>query len=145
MRDGKSLVADVYVPRNATGKLPTVLVQTPYGKNGMFRRIFAPSEESRSEAVKESLFLNPNYAFVVLDWRGSGASKQAGPPPTEGKEGPDGVDTIKWIAAAGLVRRDRRHVGALGARAGAVPHLDGGSAVEPQGRGAAGAPRQRHL
>jgi predicted acyl esterase len=98
MRDGKSLVADVYVPRTATGKLPTVLVQTPYGKNGMFRRIFAPSEQSRSELVKQSLFLNPNYAFVVLDWRGSGASKEAGPPPTEGREGPDGVDTIKWIA-----------------------------------------------
>jgi predicted acyl esterase len=32
MRDGVRLSTDVYLPKHVTGKLPTILFRTPYGK-----------------------------------------------------------------------------------------------------------------
>ncbi len=82
MRDGVRLAADLFLPR-ATGRWPTVLFRTPYGRKG-------PSSRSYR------LFLQRGYAVVIEDVRGRHASQ--GTFQTIEREGPDGEDTINWIA-----------------------------------------------
>lgn len=82
MRDGVRLTADVFLPR-ATGRWPTVLFRTPYGRKG-------PSSRSYRG------FVQSGYAVVLEDVRGRYASE--GVFGTIDQEGPDGSDTINWIA-----------------------------------------------
>ncbi len=82
MRDGVRLAADVFLPR-ATGRWPTVLFRTPYSRKG-------PSGRSYRG------FLQRGYAVVIEDVRGRYASQ--GIFGTIEQEGPDGNDTINWIA-----------------------------------------------
>ena len=90
MRDGKSLAADVIVPKGA-GKLPVVLIQTPYNRKLMRRHWSADADDGPS-----SLFTDPNYAFVITDWRGRFDSKDAlGTQPANLQN--DGFDTVGWI------------------------------------------------
>ncbi len=82
MRDGVHLAADVFLPR-ATGRWPTVLFRTPYNRKG------PPSRNYRG-------FLRHGYAVVIEDVRGRYASQ--GVFGTIEQEGPDGNDTINWVA-----------------------------------------------
>ena len=82
MRDGVHLAADVFRP-SATGRWPTILVRTPYSRKSANARGF------RS-------FLPRGYAVVLEDVRGRWASQGVYGPITQ--EGPDGYDTINWIA-----------------------------------------------
>ena len=91
MRDGKSLAADVFVPKNA-GKYPVILIQTPYNKNSL-RVAFT----GKGRYGPDVLFTDTNYAFVVTDWRGKFASKDAKGTGTPDL-GKDGFDTCAWIA-----------------------------------------------
>ncbi len=82
MRDGIELAADVYRPVGLE-RVPVVLVRTPYGKalaelQGMF-------------------FARRGYGYVAQDCRGSGESAGEWEPLVN--EGPDGFDTIEWLAA----------------------------------------------
>jgi uncharacterized protein len=82
MRDGVRLAADVILPR-ATGRLPTVLVRTPYSRK-------TPS------TAGYRYFASQGFAVVLQDVRGRYASEgvyQAAP-----QEGPDSSDTLNWIA-----------------------------------------------
>ncbi len=88
MRDGQVLAADVYLPA-ATGRWPVVLIQTPYDKRA-FWTVF-PIELSDDPLLKD-----PDYAFVVTDWRGFFASTAAAVPGYD--RGLDGYDTVEWIA-----------------------------------------------
>jgi len=89
MRDGRTLAADVWLPA-ATGAWPAVLVQTPYDRRA-YRLVF-PLELSRDPLLK-----SPDYAFVVLDWRGFFGSADAA---AAGSDiGRDGFDAVEWIAA----------------------------------------------
>ncbi len=83
MRDGVRLSADVFLPR-ATGHWPTVLFRTPYNRKG-------PSSRNYRS------FLQRGYAVVIEDVRGRYASQ--GVFRSIDQEGPDGSDTINWIAA----------------------------------------------
>jgi putative CocE/NonD family hydrolase len=83
MRDGVRLSADVFLPR-ASGHWPTVLFRTPYNRKG-------PSGRSYRT------FLQRGYAVVIEDVRGRYASQ--GVFRSIDQEGPDGNDTINWIAA----------------------------------------------
>ena len=83
MRDGIHLAADVFLPKN-TGKWPTVLFRTPYNRKGPSGRGYR-------------LFLQHGYAVVIQDVRGRFASQ--GTFRAISQEGPDGSDTIDWIAA----------------------------------------------
>jgi putative CocE/NonD family hydrolase len=83
MRDGIRLSADVFLPR-ASGHWPTVLFRTPYNRKG-------PSGRSYRA------FLQRGYAVVIEDVRGRYASQ--GVFQSIDQEGPDGNDTINWIAA----------------------------------------------
>src|SRR5262245_20572462 len=92
MRDGKSLAADFYVPKGG-GKLPVVLIQTPYDRKLMRRHWTGGIDDGKSP-----LFLDTNYAFVITDWRGRHDSKDAlaGQPANLSN---DGFDTIAWVVA----------------------------------------------
>jgi uncharacterized protein len=82
MRDGVRLAADIFLPR-ATGRWPTVLFRTPYNRKG-------PSSRSYR------WFVRRGYAVVIEDVRGRYASQGVFGPINQ--EGPDGYDTINWIA-----------------------------------------------
>lgn len=91
MRDAPhTLAADVYLPAEE-GAWPVVLIQTPYSKE-TFGPLFT------FDIGDDPLFQSPDFAFVVLDWRGffgSSDAAYAGSP----SHGEDGYDAVEWIAA----------------------------------------------
>jgi hypothetical protein len=92
MRDGVRLATDVYVPRDAGGRVPTIFVRTPYNFNYWDVRTGAPRDMSTIlDAVKRG------YAYVEQNERGhffsEGNYDILGPPLT------DGDDAISWIGA----------------------------------------------
>ncbi len=82
MRDGVDLYANVFRPA-AVGRYPSLLVRTPYGKGSDL------SSNYRS-------FVEHGYAVVVQDVRGRHESD--GHFNSFRQEGPDGYDTLNWIA-----------------------------------------------
>ncbi len=82
MRDGVHLDTNVFVP-TAAGRHPTVLVRTPYGKGPDLPAGY-------------SSFLEHGYAVVLQDVRGRYGSE--GNFDALRQEGPDGYDTLNWIA-----------------------------------------------
>lgn len=82
MRDGVHLAADLYIPPGS-GRWPTVLVRTPYNRK-------TPA------AASYRFFARHGYAVVIEDVRGRLASQ--GNFGMLDQEGPDGNDTINWIA-----------------------------------------------
>ncbi len=84
MRDGVTLRADVALPA-ATGRFPTLVYRTPYGKQ------FALREGSTFEKA-----VARGYAVVIQDVRGRYASDGEFSPYQN--EGRDGYDTIEWAA-----------------------------------------------
>jgi hypothetical protein len=91
MRDGRSLAADLYLPKRG-GKHPVVLIQTPYNKEPM-----RPWWTGTGRWGANSLFTDANYAFVVTDWRGKFASRDAQVAGRQPNIGQDGFDTVAWI------------------------------------------------
>lgn len=98
VRDGVRLATDVYTAGPEQGPRPVVLERTPYGK-----RTARDSDQSRRGVPvvqpheSSAFFLERGYTVVRQDCRGRGQS--------EGEfvkylnEGPDGADTLAWIAA----------------------------------------------
>lgn len=88
MRDGVKLATDVYVPNKGTAPFPTILIRTPYNKNG---------NQGTADNVAKL-----GYALVVQDMRGRFASEghHAIIFGNEGLGGEhkDGHDTLDWIA-----------------------------------------------
>jgi putative CocE/NonD family hydrolase len=87
MRDGVRLSTDVFLPKGATGRLPTVLVRTPYNKGGE-----CPTTSSHGLRV----FLRQGYAVVLQDERGRFFSEGDYENYLQGA-GADGYDTVEWI------------------------------------------------
>ena len=83
MRDGVSLGANVYRPQDSA-KHPTIMRLTPYGKD------VQDSMDRAWEAVQRG------YAMVEVDARGRNDSGGTFRP---FRDGPDGSDTLDWIAA----------------------------------------------
>ena len=86
MRDGVRLATDIYRPKNAEGKIPTVFWRTPYNFHNL-----------RGTQLKFALaFVERGYAFVVQNERGKfhseGEWELLGFPRT------DGYDALTWIA-----------------------------------------------
>ncbi len=83
MRDGVRLSADVYMPVGG-GRFPTLLLRTPY--------------ESTREAHIEwaAWWAKRGYAVVIQDNRGKFESEGVFYPYRD--DGPDGHDTLEWIA-----------------------------------------------
>ena len=87
MRDNIRLDTNVFYPASPAGaasRFPTVLVRTPYGKGGDL------------PAGYQS-FINHGYAVVMQDVRGRYGS--GGVFNVLNQEGPDGYDTLNWIAS----------------------------------------------
>ncbi len=91
MRDGKTLAADLYFGPAPRPPRPAILIQTPYGK-GQFRGVLG--ERVRNHG----LFDTSREVFVVVDVRGFGESKDAGPFPSAEGRGRDGYDLVEWLA-----------------------------------------------
>jgi uncharacterized protein len=90
MRDGKSMAADIYRPKDTSKKYGTIFSRTPYNFNFWDVRNGVPSDmTTQLEAVKRG------FAYVVMNERGhffsEGNYDILGPPLT------DGYDAIQWI------------------------------------------------
>lgn len=83
MKDGIHLDADVYLAE-PNKSLPTIVTSTPYNKN---------TDEAAETA---SRYLARGYHFAWVDVRGRGDSEGEFVPYHQ--EGPDGYDTIEWMA-----------------------------------------------
>ena len=82
MRDGVHLAADLFLPHGG-GRWPTVLIRTPYNRKA-------------ATFTGYRFFARRGYAVIVQDVRGCFGSQGVFNPPAQ--EGPDGNDTINWIA-----------------------------------------------
>ena len=86
MRDGVGLSTNIWRPKGATGKLPTVLWKTPYNEH----KVRGSTARYAIEAVRRG------YAFIVQNERGryfsQGDYEILGYPRT------DGYDALSWIA-----------------------------------------------
>src|SRR5262249_40501250 len=80
-RNGVTLVCDVVRPNDAL-KHPAILVRTPYGRS--------------SETLSGAFWASRGYVYVTQDCRGREDSGGNWDPFVN--EGPDGADTIGWIA-----------------------------------------------
>jgi putative CocE/NonD family hydrolase len=92
MRDGVRLATDIYRPRNAPGRVPTIWVRTPYNFNFWDVRNGVPRDMSAAlTAVKRG------YAYVVQNERGhffsEGHYDILGAPTT------DGHDALAWLSS----------------------------------------------
>jgi putative CocE/NonD family hydrolase len=91
MRDGVRLATDIYRPKNATGKVGTIFVKTPYNFNFWDVRNRVPADMSAAMTA-----LKRGYAYVVQNERGhffsEGNYDILGPPRT------DGYDTLEWLS-----------------------------------------------
>src|SRR5581483_2624894 len=83
MRDGVRLATDLYSPEGASERLPAILIRTPYDR------------KARTDAAR--FFAGHGYAVVIQDVRGKFDSE--GHFTVAANEGPDGYDTLDWIAA----------------------------------------------
>jgi len=81
MRDGVSLVTDIYSPRGVTGA-PTILVRSPYGRGTLF-------------GIIAGLFAEHGYIVVIQSCRGTFGSGGTFNPFFQ--ERADGVDAVGWI------------------------------------------------
>jgi putative CocE/NonD family hydrolase len=85
MRDGVKLATDIYLPAQAgvatNEKLPVILTRLPYNKNGAKKH--------------GEYFAQHGYVFISQDTRGRYESE--GVWHWMSDDGPDGVDTAKWI------------------------------------------------
>ena len=86
MRDGVKLSADWYFPADLSGRLPTILIRTPYNKKTF-----------RLDRGAATWFAGHGYAVVVQDVRGKYESD--GVFTTSANDRNDGYDTMAWIAA----------------------------------------------
>lgn len=111
MRDGIALYGDIYLPATAAGKLPAILIYTPYSKRGGYwnlnfnaTKFGVPAGDLTGLQPFESLdpgdWCAHGYAIVVVDSRGT--SHSGGDFRFMGSGvGEDLFDTIEWIAAQG--------------------------------------------
>src|SRR5690349_17487953 len=91
MRDGKRMATDVYRPKDASKKYPTVFVRTPYNFNFWDVRNGAPRDLSNElDAVKRG------YVYVEMNERGHFFSE--GNYDILGAPLSDGDDALTWIA-----------------------------------------------
>lgn len=93
MRDHVRLSTDLYFPEGVAGKLPTVLIRTPYDKKHFYR-----NEDAEPYWVGPYIFAGQGYVVAVQDVRAKFESEgQAFV--MNAAEPQDGYDTVSWLAA----------------------------------------------
>lgn len=85
MRDGALLSTDLYFPEGLTGRLPVILMRTPYNKR--------PHQRAGSEA---RWFTTHGYVVAVQDKRGKFESE--GRYTISAADREDGYDSVDWLA-----------------------------------------------
>ncbi len=100
MRDGVTLATYVYLPEG-TGPFPTLVLRTPYGLPltpiGGFQDADSLEETGLpDDEVGWPLITDAGFALVVQETRGTEDSGGANSALTT--EGPDGYDTVEWVA-----------------------------------------------
>ena len=95
MRDGVRLATDIYRPKNVTGKVPTIVVKTPYNFNYWDVRNRVPADMTAIlTAIKRG------YAYVGQNERGhffsEGNYDILGPPATDGHDLMDWISKQQW-------------------------------------------------
>lgn len=97
MRDGVRLAVDVYLPDGVARPLATIVEQTRYRRQVLFRD---PARNARpSPPGSLTGFLRAGYAVVVVDVRGTGASFGHRTTEFSPAEVRDGWDVLDWIVA----------------------------------------------
>src|SRR3989454_7158309 len=92
MPDGVRLATDIYRPKNATGKVPTIWVRTPYNFNFWDVHNGVPADTTAAlTAVKRG------YAYVVQNERGHFFSE--GNYDILGAPRSDGYDALAWLSS----------------------------------------------
>ena len=84
MRDGVRLSTDLYFPEGAEGKLPVILVRTPYGKDGAY-----------PYGGMIPLLVQQGYIVAIQDARGRYESE--GQYRVRHWDRKDGYDTVDWL------------------------------------------------
>ena len=75
MDDGCRLAIDVYIPQGLIGRLPTMLILTPYYRRFALAAGAPPTTEPTPNIARwRDLFVSRGYAVVAVDVRGTGAS-----------------------------------------------------------------------
>jgi hypothetical protein len=82
MRDGVKLAPDLYFPEGQGGKLPCILIRTPYKKE--------------ASEIDGKFYASRGYIVAIQDVRGRYASEGEWEPFIN--EGQDGYDAIEWLA-----------------------------------------------
>jgi putative CocE/NonD family hydrolase len=82
LRDGVKLATDLYFPEGPDGKLPCILIRTPYKKE--------------SSELDGKFYASRGYVVAIQDVRGRYASEGEWEPFVN--EGQDGYDAIEWLA-----------------------------------------------
>lgn len=96
MTDGVGLYADIYRPRGAGERLPTILIRTPYSKEP-----YRDGHDSKHRDTKHAvpyMFAGQGFIVVVQDIRGHFHSEGEGIRVADSEVG-DGYDTVAWIAS----------------------------------------------
>src|SRR5262245_61428911 len=101
MRDGVKLATDLYFPEGSRKDLPVVLERLPYNKKVL--------------ASRGAYFAARGYVFAAQDVRGRFRSEGRFEPFL--REGPDGYDSIEWLARQSW---SSGKVGTIGASYGAL-------------------------
>ena len=84
MRDGVRLSTDLYFPEHADGKMPVIMMRTPYGKDGAY-----------PYGGIGPLLVQQGYILAIQDARGRFESE--GQYRAKYWERRDGYDTIEWL------------------------------------------------
>lgn len=93
MRDGIRLSTDLYFPEGVTGRLPVIIIRTPYDKNP-YRAAPAPGRSPISNPAR--YFAGHGYIVAVQDVRGKYESE--GEFIYAGGDARDGFDFTQWAA-----------------------------------------------
>jgi len=134
MRDGVKIAADIYLPKGLKHgqKLPTILVQTCYWRDTIFRKPFKWLKESLIRFNYNLFFTNYGFAMLKVDVRGTGASFGIRPYPWSEEEIADNQDIIEWIITqdwsdGNVITWGNSYLGTTAELAGIVqhPHLKG--------------------
>jgi len=87
LRDGVRLSTDLYFPVGVEGKLPVILIRTPYNKKLLYTKAWGP---------QAYVFAGQGYVVAVQDVRGRYESE--GKYFFSGNEPRDGYDATDWLA-----------------------------------------------
>ena len=86
MRDGAHLSVDLYLPASSTGKLPTLLVRTPYDRS-----------ERGANFEQRMALVGKGYALAIVSMRGRHESEGRFQPGVGDRN--DATDIVEWIVA----------------------------------------------